>query len=153
MLVDLLLVALLLPIVWIDSRKLVIPDWANLGLGLVGVTVSYAMLARAPILILAEAAAVTATTILVMRIYAGIRGQDGLGWGDVKMLAALSTWVGAYGAAWVVLIASLSGLALVVVQWMRLGDSAFERRWPFGPHLAVGLFVVWVSRNFLLVGQ
>ena len=44
-----------------------------------------------------------------------MRGFDGLGMGDVKLTAAAGAWVGLEGLAYVVLLASLAGIASLAI--------------------------------------
>ncbi len=77
-------------------------------------------------------------------LYRRLRGRDGLGLGDVKLLAAAGAFVSWEGLPSVVLIAAIAGLIVV------LGSTAFGRkialdqRLPFGPALCLGLWLVWL---------
>lgn len=64
-----------------------------------------------------------------------MRGVDGLGLGDAKLLAAIGAWFGWQALPLVVLIASLASLA--VLGALRLGGARFEAGTavPFGPGL------------------
>ena len=82
--------------------------------------------------------------ILVAWAYRHLRGRDGLGEGDVGLLAAIGAWVGWYGVPGVILIASLSGLAWVGIQIL-LPRPLGRADWlPFGPHLCLGGWVTWL---------
>ena len=74
--------------------------------------------------------------------YRWLRGHDGLGFGDVKFVAAGSLWVGAEGIPVVLLLVSaLVSLLILRAQGHELhGKQAIS----FGPHLAIGLWWVWV---------
>ncbi len=75
--------------------------------------------------------------------YKRLRGVDGLGRGDAKLLAAGGAWCGWYGLSFILLIASLSGL-LHALMLSRSG-SAKGQKLPFGPHLALGIFLTWLA--------
>lgn len=69
-----------------------------------------------------------------------LRGIDGMGHGDFKLLAALGAWLGLSALPQIVIIAVLLGasvgLVATALKWMR-----FTEPLPFGPCLAVGAFV------------
>lgn len=75
--------------------------------------------------------------------YKRLRGRDGLGRGDAKLLAAGGAWCGAYALPFIVLIASLSALVLIFLPLFK--SKLNQGRLPFGPFLAVGIFSVWVA--------
>jgi prepilin signal peptidase PulO-like enzyme (type II secretory pathway) len=77
--------------------------------------------------------------------YRRLRGHDGLGRGDAKLLGALGMWVGALGLAPVLLIASLSGLvAALVLAWKDGRGVSGQSAVAFGPWIALGGFAVWL---------
>jgi len=78
---------------------------------------------------------------LLRRAYRHMRGKDGLGFGDVKFLAAAGAWVGPLGIPYLVLLASISGLASAVGLYLFRGKTSLSDRLAFGPHLAVGLLI------------
>lgn len=78
-------------------------------------------------------------------LYRRVRGHEGLGYGDIKYLAALGAWHGWRMLPQLVLVASL----LAGMTWVILGLSARcggNRKWeknnplPFGPFLAAAGF-------------
>lgn len=79
--------------------------------------------------------------------YRGVRHREGLGYGDVKLLAALGAWHG--WRALPELILTASSLALLFI-----GLSAlYQRKWqaiknplPFGPFLAAAGFITFGLR-------
>ena len=77
-------------------------------------------------------------------LYLHYRGMDGLGLGDAKLFAAAGAWVGAEGLATVLLMACGSALVAALV-WKRMDTSVDgQSAIPFGPFLALGLWVVWL---------
>ena len=75
--------------------------------------------------------------------YKRLRGQDGLGRGDAKLLAAGGAWCGWYGLPFIILIASAAGLVHAVMISSASKDEPVHL--PFGPHLALGIFLTWVA--------
>lgn len=80
----------------------------------------------------------------IARLYRRLRGREGLGLGDAKLLAAGGAWVSWQGLPGVVLWASLSGLAYALIR-SALGEgmSATDRI-AFGTHLCLGIWLVWL---------
>ena len=76
--------------------------------------------------------------------YRAWRGRDGLGGGDVKLMAAAGAWVGWAGMPGVVLIAALSALVLVVARTIGGGTVTATTRIAFGPFLCLGIWLVWL---------
>ncbi len=80
--------------------------------------------------------------ILVIVIYKLVRGIEGMGWGDVKYLAAIGAVVGLQGCMWVLVIAAVLG-ALVGVALIVAGRGSGRTALPFGTFLAVAV-IVWL---------
>ena len=78
-----------------------------------------------------------ALLVAVRWIYHRLRGREGMGFGDVKLLAAVTVWLGP-GSAWALALASLVALVTILL----LGNTA--RRLPFAPFIALGAFTVGV---------
>jgi leader peptidase (prepilin peptidase)/N-methyltransferase len=76
--------------------------------------------------------------------YRWARGREGLGLGDVKLLAAAGCWVGWDGLPSVVLIAAVSGLAVAALQGLRGVSFSASTRIPFGVYLCFGFWLVWL---------
>lgn len=77
--------------------------------------------------------------------YRRLRGRDGLGLGDAKLMAALGAWVSWRGLPSVLLFASLFALAVVLMVALRRGRCPpATAAIPFGPYLAAGGWLVWL---------
>lgn len=78
---------------------------------------------------------------LLYHVSKQIMGKECLGYGDLKMLAALGAWFGWQHLPDVVLIAS--GTSILGLLIMRRGkDSIREHMFPFGPGLALAGFIM-----------
>jgi leader peptidase (prepilin peptidase)/N-methyltransferase len=82
--------------------------------------------------------------ILIAWAYRRLRGRDGLGEGDVGLLAAIGAWVGWQGIPAVILIAGLSGLAWVCIHALLRRPLGRTEWLPFGPHLCLGGWITWL---------
>ncbi|MPW15967.1 prepilin peptidase [Paraburkholderia sp. CNPSo 3157] len=64
-----------------------------------------------------------------------VRGIEGMGYGDFKLLAALGAWLGWAALPQIILIAAVAGAIIgLVATW--IGRMRFEEPLPFGPFLA-----------------
>ncbi|HEY1998996.1 A24 family peptidase [Paraburkholderia sp.] len=66
-----------------------------------------------------------------------VRGVEGMGYGDFKLLAALGAWLGWAALPQIILIAAVAGAVVGLVATWR-GRMRFEEPLPFGPFLAAG---------------
>jgi leader peptidase (prepilin peptidase) / N-methyltransferase len=128
-----------------DARHGILPDLLTLPLGLGGLAL-FAWLD--PTRLAAHAVAVvggfTAFTLLAVG-YRWLRGREGLGGGDAKLLGAAGAWVGPEGLPSVVFVAAVTALvgSLLWRHWRGLAlDAVAEIR--FGPYLCVAVWVVWL---------
>ncbi len=81
--------------------------------------------------------------------YRALRGQDGIGRGDAKLLAVGGAWCGWMGLPFIILIASGSALVALLMPGFR--NYAASGRLPFGPFLALAIIIVWASTQFAAV--
>lgn len=128
----------------IDARYGIIPDSIVLALAVVGVL--YAWLWGLGDLWWRglEAAFIFVAVALFRAAYRWLRGQDGLGFGDVKFVAAGTLWIGAGGIPVVLLIAVVSALVSLLILRAQGHQLHGKQAISFGPHLAMGLWWVWV---------
>jgi leader peptidase (prepilin peptidase)/N-methyltransferase len=79
---------------------------------------------------------------LVIVIYRLWRGIEGMGWGDVKYLAAIGSVVGLRGVVGVLVLASVAG-ALVGLALIAAGRGSAKTALPFGTFLALAV-ILWL---------
>lgn len=90
-------------------------------------------------------AALGGGALLVMGfLYRRLRGRDGLGLGDVKLMAALGSWLSPAMLGPLLLLAALAGLALAGVR-SRRGGGDMSVPVPFGACLALAAFPLWLA--------
>jgi leader peptidase (prepilin peptidase) / N-methyltransferase len=77
-----------------------------------------------------------------------VRGIEGIGHGDLKLLAALGAWLGWQALPQIILIAAVTGAMLGLYAVLR-GRMRFEEALPFGPFLAAGGLLTLLCGNFL----
>jgi len=137
-LVVLALASLLLA--WIDLRRGIIPDWLNLMIATLGLA-RIAILDDWPLALGAAAEGIlTGAIVWLLRwLYFQLRQRQGLGLGDVKLLAAAAIWVGIAGIPMLLLVASLAALAAAGILHLTGEKMTRQTALPFGPFLALGL--------------
>lgn len=79
--------------------------------------------------------------------YAALTGREGMGGGDIKLLAMIGAFLGWQGVLLTLLLASFIG-SLVGVVWMVVRGTDSKLAIPFGPFLALGALVAlfWGER-------
>jgi leader peptidase (prepilin peptidase) / N-methyltransferase len=134
----------LLTLAWIDVRHWLLPDALTLPLILAGLVAAF-IFDPARLLDRTLGAVVGYLTLRVIAfVYCAVRGRDGLGEGDAKLLAASGAWVGISGLPQLVLIAALAGL-LAAACLRRAGfPIGRQSAIPFGPFLALATWIVWL---------
>lgn len=77
----------------------------------------------------------------VLCVFKKVTGKDGMGYGDLKLLACLGAWFGLSAIPNILFIASILGV--IVGLWLkhRYGES---KPYAFGPYLAIGGWMVGV---------
>jgi leader peptidase (prepilin peptidase)/N-methyltransferase len=135
---------MLLALAIIDWRDFSLPDFLTLPLLAAGLIVTWAL--DPPLLPanLIGAVAGLAFVVLVRIVYQRLRGREGIGLGDAKLLAAAGAWVGWNGLPMVLLIGSLAGIAGCLLRWARGDRVSATDRVPFGAFLCLGTWLAWL---------
>jgi len=130
---DLLLFSLLVPVAFIDIDHRIIPDELSLGGAAAGIALSFlpggdwkdslagALLGGAVLYGTAEA-------------YRRLTGRDGMGGGDVKLIAMIGAFLGWRAALFSIFAGSVLGVAGGVIA-MRKTGGGLRTAIPFGPYL------------------
>lgn len=127
----------------IDIRSRRLPDYLTLPLIALGLFLTLALKPAALPLQLLAALLGFLAFYLIATLYRRLRGFDGLGLGDAKLLAAAGAWLGPLYLAPVVFVSA--GLALVAALILRLlgRQVSLQMTLPFGPFLSAGFFGFW----------
>jgi leader peptidase (prepilin peptidase)/N-methyltransferase len=135
----------LLTLAWIDWEHMLLPDVLTLPLILAGLG---ATLLYDPAAI-AEHAAAAAIGYLAFRGievgYRHLRGRDGLGQGDAKLVAAGGAWLGLAALPAVVFIAAVFGLVTAAVLYAARRRFDSSSAMPFGPALCAAIASAWLG--------
>lgn len=86
---------------------------------------------------------------LVGILFEWITGKEGMGGGDVKLLAMIGAWMGWKGLPYIVLMSSLAG-ALIGGISLIVARSGMRTKIPFGPFLSLGALVQFFFGNELI---
>ncbi len=139
----------LLALAWIDSEHYFLPDVLTLplvlgGLGEAWLDAPWALTGRS-----FGAVAGYATFRVIATIYRRLRGRDGLGEGDAKLLAGSGAWLGVLVLPDIVLLAALIGLGMALAARWRGATLQAATAVPFGPALAAATFALWLAQAWL----
>ncbi|MFN4186045.1 MAG: prepilin peptidase [Hyphomonas sp.] len=135
----------LLALALIDLRTYILPDGLNLAVFLLGCGMVALYRQDMWPWHLAGAIAGYGLLWLVETGYRRLRGKDGLGRGDAKLLGAIGMWVSLEGIPPVLLIASLSGiLAVLALAALKRRSVSGQSMIAFGPWIALAGYIVWL---------
>jgi len=126
---------------WIDVKYGVLPDLLTLPLMWAGLFVNIqAVFAPLSAAVLGAAAGYCILWIANL-LYRWRTGQDGMGYGDFKLMAALGAWLGISSVPWVLIGACGAG-AIAAGLWRLAGSNRTDH--PFGPFLSAAGVVMLV---------
>jgi leader peptidase (prepilin peptidase) / N-methyltransferase len=129
----------------VDLQKLILPDRLNLLLAVVGAAQALLLGLPTPVDAALGAATGALGIILVGELFRMWRGIEGLGFGDVKFVAASGIWIGWQALPLMLSIASTSALAFFAAR--AIASRRFDRlaALPFGPFLGLGTVLTWTA--------
>jgi leader peptidase (prepilin peptidase)/N-methyltransferase len=81
---------------------------------------------------------------LIAAAYRLVRRRDGLGGGDPKLFGAIGLWLGWRLLPIVLLLACLTGLALVLARLLTGAGVRADDRLPLGALLAIAAYPTWL---------
>ncbi len=134
----------LLALAWIDVEHMLLPDALTLPLLLAGLG---GTLLLQPWNITDHALGAGLGYLAFRAVAAGYRlwrGRTGLGAGDAKLLAVAGAWLGWQALPWVVLAASLGGIAAAFIARLLGHRVTRTMAMPFGPFIAAATWLIWL---------
>jgi len=111
--------AALVAVIFIDLDHQIIPDGITYGGMLAGLLVSFLLPDVAPWESLLGLVAGGAAIRLLILVYSWLRGIQGMGLGDLKLLAMIGAWLGYRSLLFVLLVGSLLGLGAAAALGLR----------------------------------
>lgn len=135
---------LLLALAALDIAEFWLPDRLTLALALSGVAAGLAGVEPPLVDRLIGGPVGFAALWLVGFSYKRLRGREGLGGGDPKLLGAIGLWLGWRMLPAVLLLAALTGLAFVLIGVVRGKAPKLDDRVPFGALLAIAAYPAWL---------
>lgn len=81
---------------------------------------------------------------LIGAAYKRLRGREGLGGGDPKLLGAIGLWLGWAMLPAILLLAALTGLVVVLVGMIGGRAVRIDSRMPFGALMAIAAYPAWL---------
>jgi leader peptidase (prepilin peptidase)/N-methyltransferase len=134
----------LLALAWIDWTHYLLPDVLTLPLLLAGLVVAFVLQPEALTDRCLAAALGWGGFWAIGVAYRRLRGRDGLGGGDGKLVAAAGAWCGLETLPWIVLGSALLGL-LGALSLRAAGRAVTSStRIAFGPCIAVAFWLAWL---------
>lgn len=137
----------LLALALADAKTWRLPDSLNMSLFVLGVGLGMSEPDAAVINVIGSACIGVGVFWLIRLAYSHFRHREGLGMGDVKLMAGIGAALPVTALPIVTLVAALAALGLAVllpgIQKTRNGAAAL----PFGAFLAAAAAVVWIGLN------
>jgi leader peptidase (prepilin peptidase)/N-methyltransferase len=127
----------LIALAFIDLETGYLPDAITLPLIALGLAVNFFGVFVPPAGAVIGAAAAFIAFWAIGAAYQRLRGRDGLGLGDAKLLAAIGAWTGWTLLPFVIFIAAALTLAFAALRGLARSDAAL----PFGPGLCAAGFI------------
>lgn len=135
-----------------DLRCGLLPDRLTLPLLLAGLAAT-ALFAPARLEAHLLGAAAGFLSLAALRaLYRLLRGREGLGLGDAKLLAAGGAWLGWEGLASVVLLGCATAALSLLPRHLAGHRLSRHSALAFGPWLALGIWLVWLLGPLTLAG-
>lgn len=127
-----------------DLRYQILPDLLSFAFALAGLF--FLVFGSGPAFASATLGALVGGGLLwvVRYSFEALRGEEGLGFGDVKLAMGLGIWVGVLAIGWVIAGAAILGIGCALV--------TAQRRIAFGPALLLAAWVVIVAKELGAVG-
>lgn len=139
----------LVVITFIDIEHQIIPDEISLGGIVVGFALSFFIAGHTWLNSLLGILLGGGSLLLVAYLYHWLTGKDGMGGGDIKLLAMMGAFLGWKAVPFIIFASSLVG-SLVGISIMLLQKKDSKLAIPFGPYLAFGA-VLYIFYGKLLI--
>lgn len=140
-------IVLLLIIFLTDYDAFIIPDWTSLGGAACGLFLNLTILPGLPTMLMALAGGAFGYGLIfaINALYKFLRGQDGLGMGDAKLMLCFGVWLGPVAILPILFAGSVAGaiFGIAAILWARRHGKAAPVQLPFGCFL-VPMALIWL---------
>ncbi|MGD8834148.1 MAG: prepilin peptidase [Desulfobacteraceae bacterium] len=130
-------ITILLVITFIDIDHRIIPDIISLPCIPLGFALSFVLPSITWIDSLLGIALGGGSLLAIAWGYQLFRGKEGMGGGDIKLLAMIGAFLGWKGVLFTIMASSFTGTAVGIIMMIRAGGG-MKMALPFGPFLAIG---------------
>ena len=137
----------LVVLAFVDARTKLLPDLLTFPLLWLGLVIQLFPETRTVGLEMAVIGAIAGylPLWLLAQAYRLLRGRDGLGMGDLKLLAAMGAWSGPFVLPQIILLAALLAIAVFILERvLRRANGGIHEERPFGPAIVAAYFIVLV---------
>lgn len=131
----------LVVVTFIDLKHRIIPDVISLPGTALGIAAAFLPGFPRPVDSLIGAAAGGGFLFLILYAYEKLMKDEGMGMGDVKLMAMIGAFLGWQALPVTILVASLSGTLTGVAFAVARGEPVRKFPVPFGPFLAIGAVI------------
>lgn len=150
----LIFISILIPIIFIDLYQRIIPDFLNIFLIASGFIINFFALGRPFLFPLLGFLIPGLFFYLIAVFYRLVKKKEGLGGGDVKLIAGIGAYIGLKGAVFSIFggsVLALAGFAFYVLfgKIRKDGISAGDFKIPFGPFLS-GAAILYIFYGNLI---
>ncbi len=128
----------------VDVASFRLPDALTAPMLVLGLCVSMVLPGRPIVDHLVGAVAGFAVLALIGWAYERLRGREGIGLGDAKLLGAAGAWLGWRPLPSLVLVACVLAMVLVGVMAVSKGRAALRERLAFGGPLCLATWLIWL---------
>ena len=136
--------AALVIISFIDLQHQIIPDIISLPGIIIGLAVSFVFIHMGWMDSMIGIIAGGGSLYIVAFVFERLTGKEGMGGGDVKLLAMIGAWMGWRGLLFIILLSSLTGTVIGSISLLA-ARKGLKAKIPFGPFLSLGalIYLFW----------
>jgi leader peptidase (prepilin peptidase)/N-methyltransferase len=140
----------------VDARRFIIPDklvLTALALGVVDALLVQSEASMTAALLAAALRGVAAAIAfwILRAAYTRLRGQEGIGLGDVKLASVAGVWLDLTAITFAIEIAALAALTAVLISGLRGKGVTGKTPVPFGLFFAPAVWIAWLLERSILL--
>lgn len=131
----------------IDLKTKYLPDLLTIPLIWIGLIIQLFPKSQTvgPAMAIAGAASGYCVLWLLAKTYQLIRRREGVGFGDLKLLAAIGAWLGPAPLPWIMFLASLMVVTFHALRFLLKHRGMMKQEFAFGPWIVAGTFLFYYA--------